>query len=45
MFQKEGYRGYLRGNIVNCMGGIPFNSLEFFFYELAKNNLFPAIDK
>ena len=35
----------MRGNLINCMGGIPFSSLEFFFYDLAKNNLFPSIEK
>ena len=45
MVQKEGVRGCYRGNLVNCVGGVPFNAFEFFFYEFAKNNLFPKVDK
>ena len=45
MFQNEGVRGLFKGNLVNCAGGIPYNSFEFFFYELFKNNLFPGQTK
>ena len=45
MFQREGARGLFRGMLINCMAGIPFSSLEFFLYDLAKNNLFQGLDK
>ena len=45
MYKKEGVRGLFRGNFVNCSAGVPFNAFEFFFYELAKNNLFPGLEK
>ena len=44
--QKEGSQAFLyRGNFVRCMSGVPFSSLEFFFYDLAKNNMFPGIER
>ena len=45
MVRQEGLTGCFRGNLVNCVGGVPFNACEFFFYELAKNNLYPGKSK
>ena len=45
MLNREGIRGCFRGNLVNIAGGVPFGACEFYFYELAKNNLFPNTEK
>lgn len=35
----------MRGNAVNCAGGVPFGCLEFFLFEYFKNNIYPEIDQ
>ena len=45
MFKTEGLSGLFKGNIVNLGASAPFTALEFYFYEVYKNNLFPSIEK
>lgn len=40
MYRKEGVRGLFRGNGINTIIQAPFTALEFYFYEVFKNNLF-----
>lgn len=41
MWQKEGVRGFFKGNWVNIVKIGPFSAFEFYFYELYKKVLFP----
>lgn len=34
---EEGFRGYFKGNGVNCMRIFPTSALQFYFYELYKS--------
>ena len=45
MWVHEGYRSLFKGNGVNLLVQAPFTSLEFFFYEFYKNNLFPKVER
>jgi len=40
MYAENGVRGLFRGNGVNQMTQAPFTALEFYFYDVFKNNLF-----
>ena len=40
MYARDGARGFFRGNGINCLINAPFNSFEFFFYEVFKKNIF-----
>jgi solute carrier family 25 (mitochondrial phosphate transporter), member 23/24/25/41 len=40
MYNKEGVKGLFRGNGVNIVIQAPFTALEFYFYEVFKNNLY-----
>jgi solute carrier family 25 phosphate transporter 23/24/25/41 len=40
MYRREGLRGLFRGNGVSIMLASPFTALEFYFYDVFKNNLF-----
>ena len=42
MYKNEGMKGLFKGNFINCVGGVPFNAFEFFFFEFFKNNLFSS---
>jgi len=44
MYQKEGVRGLMKGNLINCASSTPFTACEFYFYELFKNNLFSQVE-
>lgn len=44
MYQKEGVFGLFKGNIINCIGAAPFTALEFYLYEVFKNNLWPDVE-
>ena len=39
MWETEGIKGFFKGNGVAVLKNAPFASLEFYFYELFKNNL------
>lgn len=45
MFKTEGLSGLFKGNLVNLGASAPFTALEFYFYEVYKNNLFPNIER
>ena len=47
MYNTEGVLGFFKGNGITCLKIIPFSALEFYFYEVFKNNLYPnkSIDK
>lgn len=45
MFKTEGLSGLFKGNLVNLAASSPFSALEFYFYEVYKNNLFPNIER
>lgn len=40
MWQKEGFKGMLKGNGVNVIRIAPFSAFEFFFYDLYKYHIF-----
>jgi len=40
MYTKEGVKGLFRGNGINTVIQAPFTALEFYFYEVFKNNLY-----
>jgi solute carrier family 25 (mitochondrial phosphate transporter), member 23/24/25/41 len=40
MWQKEGFKGFLKGNGVNVVRIAPFSAFEMFFYDFYKYNLF-----
>jgi len=42
IYSEGGVRGLLKGNTLSCMHQGPFSACEFFFYEAAKNNMFPG---
>jgi len=44
MYAKEGTKGLLKGNFINCAGSAPYTALEFYLYEVFKNNLFSNIE-
>lgn len=44
MYVREGFKGLLKGNFINCAGSAPYTALEFYLYEVFKNNLFTGID-
>ena len=39
MWRTEGMMGFFKGNGVAVLKNAPFSALEFYFYELFKNNL------
>ena len=43
MYAREGYYGFFRGNGINCAVQAPFTALEFYFYEVFKNTLYPNL--
>lgn len=45
MWQKEGVKGFFKGNWVNIVKIGPFSALEFYFYEVYKHTLFPNAKK
>ena len=42
MYTLEGVRGYFKGNGATVVKIAPFSALEFFCYELYKNNFYPG---
>jgi hypothetical protein len=42
MYALEGLRGYFKGNGATVVKIAPFSAIEFFCYELYKNNLYPG---
>ena len=45
MFKTEGMLGYFKGNGATVLKIFPFSALEFYFYELFKNNLYAGKSK
>ena len=43
MYAKEGSMSLWKGNLMNCAGSAPFTALEFYLYEVFKNNLFTNV--
>ncbi len=41
MYKTEGVVGLFKGNGITCLKIVPFSALEFYFYEVFKNNLYP----
>ena len=41
MYKTEGTLGFFKGNGITCIKIVPFSALEFYFYEVFKNNLYP----
>lgn len=44
MHAKEGVMSLWKGNLMNCAGSAPFTALEFYLYEVFKNNLFTDVE-
>ena len=42
MYRVEGMKGFFKGNGITCMKIAPFSAIEFYFYEVYKNTLFPG---
>ena len=42
IYKTEGFPGVFKGNLINCSILGPFSVLEFYCYELNKNNLYPG---
>jgi solute carrier family 25 (mitochondrial phosphate transporter), member 23/24/25/41 len=40
MWQREGFKGFLKGNGVNVVRIAPFSAFEMFFYDFYKQHLF-----
>lgn len=36
MWQEEGWRGYMRGNGINCLRIVPYSAVQFTAYETIK---------
>ena len=36
MFKEEGFRGFMRGNGINCVRIIPYSAVQFTTYEQLK---------
>ena len=43
MYKTEGMYGFFKGNGATVMKIAPFSALEFYFYEIFKNKLYPNI--
>jgi solute carrier family 25 phosphate transporter 23/24/25/41 len=39
MWQEEGFKGYMRGNGINCLRIAPYSAVQFSTYEVLKNYL------
>ena len=40
MYEKEGVKGFFKGNGVNVVRIAPFSAFQFFFYEFFKHTLY-----
>ena len=45
MHKSEGMRGFFKGNGATVAKIAPFSALEFYYYEIFKNNLYPGVSK
>jgi hypothetical protein len=36
MWREEGFRGYMRGNAINCLRIVPYSAVQFTTYEQLK---------
>lgn len=36
MWKEEGFRGFMRGNGINCLGIVPYSAVQFTTYEQLK---------
>ena len=45
MAKIEGFRGFFKGNGASVAKIAPFSALEFYFYALFKNQLYPQKEK
>ena len=45
MAKIEGMRGFFKGNGASVVKIAPFSALEFYFYDLFKNQLYPQKQK
>jgi solute carrier family 25 phosphate transporter 23/24/25/41 len=45
MYSREGFYGFFKGNGINCAVQAPFTALEFYFYEVFKNTLYPQYSR
>lgn len=39
MYRDEGYKGWFRGNILNCVRIFPYSGIQFYVFEMCKNSL------
>ena len=45
MYRVDGFLGFFKGNGITMVSQVPFSALEFYFYEVYKNNLFNDVSK
>ena len=45
MYSREGFKGFFKGNGINISVQAPFTALEFYFYEVFKNTLYPHLSR
>jgi solute carrier family 25 phosphate transporter 23/24/25/41 len=36
MWREEGFKGYMRGNAINCLRIVPYSAVQFTTYEQLK---------